>query len=183
MNMKSIALLGLLLPLVSGGVARASDERAPDVPAALVVGDDYKVSFHAYAVGVQIYTATVSPMDPSKLVWTFIGPEAVLFDADGEIVGTHYPYAGPTRPAWETASGSIVVGARSAPPEVVDPTAIPWLLLDAVKTEGPGVLARTEKIQRVHTTGGLAPFAAPTQLGQVARMPYTAEYFFYRAAE
>jgi hypothetical protein len=62
--------------------------------------------------------------------------------------------------------------------------ASPWLILSAVATNttGPGIFGRTTYIQRVNTIGGLAPAGAPTQLGQEARVPYTAEYFFYREA-
>ena len=154
-----------------------NDQRAPDVPAGLQVEEGSKVSFHTYAVGVQIYVATPSPTNPSQLVWTFRAPEAVLFDNDGNVVGIHY--AGPT---WETESGSMVVGARVAG-ATVDATAIPWLLLRKVSAEGPGVLERTTYIQRVNTTGGLAPAAAPTQTGQEAHVPYTADYYFFRQTE
>ena len=41
----------------------------------------------------------------------------------------------------------------------------------------------TTYIQRVNTTGGLAPAAVPTQAGQEVKVPYTAEYFFYRATQ
>jgi hypothetical protein len=148
----------------------------------LAVPDGNKVSFHAYAVGVQIYSATASAASPTGFAWTLQGPDAVLFDSDGNVVGSHYAFAGPTRPAWETLSGSRVVGSRTVPGVTVDPTAIPWLILNAVRTNtvGPGVLERTTHIQRVNTSGGLAPSAAPTQLGQEARVAYSAEYFFYR---
>jgi hypothetical protein len=180
----SLAALGaiLLAPALPVRADPGQDNRAPDVPPTLEVPDGNKVSFHAYAVGVQIYTATPSPTDPTQLVWTFTAPEAVLFDSDGNIVGIHYAYAGPTRPAWESESGSLVVGARRAL-ATVDSSAIPWLLLQAVHTEPPGIFARTTYIQRVNTTGGLAPAMAPTQAGQEARVPYTAEYFFYREAQ
>jgi|SoiMethySBSTD1v2_1073268.scaffolds.fasta_scaffold737951_1 hypothetical protein len=156
---------------------QGQDNRAPEVPTTLQVGDSYKVSFRAYAVGVQIYVGTPSAADPTKFVWTFKAPEAVLFDNEGEVVGIHY--AGPT---WESESGSKVVGARVAG-VTVDATAIPWLLLSAVSTAGPGILDQTEYIQRVNTTGGLAPAAAPTQAGQEARVPYTADYYFFREAQ
>jgi hypothetical protein len=32
----------------------------------------------------------------------------------------------------------------------------------------------------VNTTGGKAPLVDGTRVGQVARVPYTADYFFYR---
>ena len=92
------------------------------------------------------------------------GSVLVDIDADGKVVGHHYAFAGPTRPAWESESGSRVVGARSVPGVTVTPGAIPWLILSAVPdvTIGPGIFARTTYIQRVNTTGGLAPVAAPT---------------------
>src|SRR5262249_61330423 len=121
-----------------------------------------------------IYLAPPSSADPTKFVWTFQAPAAVLYDSDGNEVAIHY--AGPT---WESESGSKVVGARVAG-VTVDPTAIPWLLLRAVSSEGPGVLDGTTYIQRVNTVGGLAPATPPTAAGQVARVPYTADYFFFR---
>jgi hypothetical protein len=64
----------------------------------------------------------------------------------------------------------------------VDPDAIPWLLLAAVpaSTEGPGIFADTTYIQRVNTSGGKAPSVTGNFVGQVARVPYTADYYFYR---
>jgi len=175
-----VALL-LWLTAFSATADHGRGNRAPEVPAALQVPDGNKVSFHAHAVGVQIYVATSSPTNAAQLVWTFKAPEAVLFtaeddcDDDAEVVGIHY--AGPT---WESVSGSKVVGARLAG-ATVDPTAIPWLLLQAVSTEGHGIFQRTTYIQRVNTAGGLAPAAGPTQAGQEARVPYTADYYFFRS--
>lgn len=145
-----------------------NDNRAPAVPAALEVPDGNKVHFHAYAVGVQIYTWNGSS-------WVFKAPEAVLFaDVNGcGAVGIHY--AGPT---WESESGSKVVGAR-VNGITVEPTAIPWLLLKAVSAEGPGIFDRTSYIQRVNTVGGLAPSSPGDSTGQEARVHYTAEYYFY----
>jgi hypothetical protein len=182
--MKSIALLSLFVSLAGVAAAdSATDNRAPEVPTTIQVSSDFKVSFRTYAYGVQIYTGIVSPTDPTKLVWTLKGPEAVLLDSEGNIVGAHYAYAGPTRPAWQFDNGGFVVGSRTIPPVLVDPTAIAWLLLDAVYAEGPGVLKRTVYIQRVNTVGGLAPVAPPPAIGAEIRIPYTAEYYFYRAAE
>ena len=150
----------------------ARADRTPEVPAGLQVPEGNRVEFHAYAVGVQIYQW-------NGTAWAFVAPEAVLFadaGANGE-VAIHY--AGPT---WESNSGSKVVGARVAG-ATVDPTAIPWLLLQAKTTEGPGIFARTTYIQRVNTTGGIAPATAGSSVGQLARVPYTAEYYFYRAQD
>jgi hypothetical protein len=129
-----------------------------------------EVAYHTYAEGVQIYRWNGAS-------WSFVGPEADLYaNAGGNgLVGTHY--AGPT---WESNSGSKVVGTvleRCTP----DATAIPWLLLKAVSNEGPGVFARITYIQRLNTVGGIAPTSAGNFMDEEARVPYSAEYYFYRA--
>ena len=44
-----------------------------------------------------------------------------------------------------------------------------------------GRFARLTFIQRVNTIGGTAPAEAGAFVGDEARVPYTAEYYFYRA--
>ena len=128
-----------------------------------------RLAAHFHATGVQIYRW-------SGAAWVFVGPEAVLYaDTGGKNkVGKHF--AGPT---WESVGGSTVVGgaARRCTP---DSTAIPWLSLTAVSGDRPGIFRRVTFIQRTHTVGGLAPSAPGSAAGQEARVPYTAEYLFYR---
>ncbi len=151
---------------------RAADNRAPEVPGNIQPqpAEAYKVHFQANAEGVQIYAW-------NGTAWVFQAPEAVLFDNDGNIVGIHY--AGPT---WESPSGSKVVAARVDSAPSPNPGSIPMLLLKATSTTGPGIFAQTVYVQRVNTVGGVAPASAGTVLGQIARVPYTAQYFFYRDA-
>jgi hypothetical protein len=111
--------------------------------------------------------------------WVFVNPAADLFaDAGGHgLVGTHF--GTPAGPGWRTLSGSQVVGTvtgRCTP----NASAIAWLRLDA-SASGSGVFEHTQFIQRVNTVGGLAPAAPGSVVGQEARVPYTADYFFYRA--
>jgi hypothetical protein len=88
-------------------------------------------------------------------------------------VGKHY--AGPT---WESNSGSKVIG-RKTKDCMPDPTAIPWLLLEAVSNDGPGIFGNIAYIKRVNTAGGLKPSSPGAGIGEVRRVPYTAEYYFY----
>jgi len=173
-NLIAVALCVATLAVVPR--ARGQDASAPEVPAALEVPDGNVVKFHAYGVGVQIYVWTVTAAGGG---WVFQAPEAVLFGSPEEhgVVGQHY--AGPT---WQSNSGSKVMGARIAG-VTVDPTAIPWLLLHAVSSQGPGVFNNVSYIQRVNTVGGLAPSVAGAFAGQVARVPYLAEYFFFEAQD
>jgi hypothetical protein len=62
-----------------------------------------------------------------------------------------------------------------------DSTTIDWLLLQAVSTDGPGIFNGVTYIQRVNTSGGKAPTAPGEFIGAEAKIPYTAEYYFYRA--
>jgi hypothetical protein len=165
-------LVLLLLALV--GPLRAdpgSGGRAPDLGdcGQLQVEPGHKVAFTAFAEGVQIYRWNGAG-------WVFIGPEAALYADDGGNGEVGFHYAGPT---WESLSGSRVVGALVASC-VPDPDAIPWLLLRAVSTEGPGIFGRISYIQRVHTVGGKAPAHAGSFVGEIAEVPYIADYIFYR---
>src|SRR5216117_1669144 len=126
--------VGALALLLGGGLttlAAGNDNRAPEVPVDIAVPAGNKVHFHGFGVGVQIYTWNGTS-------WGTAVPEAILFNAEG-VVTIHF--AGPT---WQSNSGSTVVGAL--PPKkavTVDPNAIPWLLLSAKSTEGPGIFANT----------------------------------------
>jgi len=166
-----LAVLGLVAPVEA---EPGNDNRAPDLAdyPKLQVEEGHKVAFHAYAEGVQIWGWTGTS-------WVFLKPEAVLYAtaADDGIVGIHY--GGPT---WESASGSYVVGTlidKATP----NSNAIPWLLLGAVKSEGPGIFEGVTYIQRVNTVGGIAPADPGEFPGEQARVPYTADYFFYRESD
>ena len=168
-NKTTIGALALLLGGGLAALAAGNDNRAPEVPFDIAVPAGNKVHFHGFGVGVQIYTWNGTS-------WGAAVPEAILFHAEG-IVAIHF--GGPT---WQSNSGSQVVGALPPKAVSVDPNAIPWLRLSAKSTEGPGIFANTTFIQRVNTTGGKAPLVDGTFVGQVARVPYTADYFFYRKA-
>ena len=76
--------------------------------------------------------------------------------------------------------GGIVVGAVSKRCEVAAAD-IPWLLLDVIRNDGPGVFHGVTHIQRVNTGGGQPPAGNGEFSGEVRNVPYTAQYFFYRA--
>ena len=158
--------------------ARASTaviDKTPELPEAcsqLAAPEGAKLAFRVYATGDQIYRW-------NGTAWVLFAPDAKLYvnsNYEG-LVGTHY--AGPT---WESNSGSSVVAARlkDCTP---DPNAIPWLSLQAVVAEGPGIFSGVTFIQRLNTTGGLKPSTTGTSVGLEARVPYTAEYYFYRGGE
>lgn len=160
---------------VLGGCATTQPLAPPEVPAALRAPAGQSLYLEALADGVQIYECSQKP--DSAYEWTFRAPEASLADRSGHPLGRHY--AGPT---WESSDGSAVVGEAKARDPGPRSSAIPWLLLAAKANTGSGTFAAAKSIQRVATVGGLAPAAACTgaNLKHVARVPYTATYYFYR---
>jgi hypothetical protein len=150
----------------------------PAIPSALSAPAGDVLRLKAYGKGVQIYQCTAATDQPDHYQWTLQGPEAQLLDRKHQVIGKHY--AGPT---WEAADGSRVIGEVVARDDGPDPTAIPWLLLNAKSVSGKGVLGEIHTIQRLNTRGGKAPPAAcdAGAVSQVVRVPYTADYYFYRS--
>jgi Protein of unknown function (DUF3455) len=82
---------------------------------------------------------------------------------------------------------------RALPPSdpgFVEPGTIPSLLLQEVGAASGPIggrrLTKTTYIQRVHTSGGIAPTTSCAQaadVGKRALVPYTADYFFYKAIQ
>jgi Protein of unknown function (DUF3455) len=161
-------------PLAEAAVAAPPP---PDVPSRLAVTGPHKVFLAGHAVGVQIYSCNAGA---NGFAWSLVAPRADLYGDNGKVIVTHF--GGPT---WQAKDGSAVVGRR-VDGVTVDPTAIPWLLLErASSSAGPDGdrLAGTTYIQRTATTGGLPPAAADcnaTTAGDVVEVPYTADYHFWK---
>lgn len=173
----AIALSAVILAL--SGCAGSPTPTPPDVPGPLRPPADQSLFLEALASGVQVYECAPKADQPSTFEWAFRAPEATLTDRSGRSLGKHY--AGPT---WESVDGSTVVGEVKARDPGPTQSAIPWLLLQSKSTSGAGVFTPTRSIQRVQTTGGIAPSepCTPGNVKQVARVPYTATYYFYRGA-
>ena len=165
----------VVLGLKPATAVTLDNNHGPELPAgcsSIVVEEGNKLAFHVYAKGSQVYRW-------NGTAWDFVAPVASLFaEANffGE-VGTHY-----VGPHWESKSGSKVKATRvpgtgCAP----DPNAIPWLILQATETSGPGIFEGITFIQRTNTTGGMVPTELGLTPGQIKEVPYTAEYYFYRA--
>jgi hypothetical protein len=166
-----LAALTLLLGLAAPAWAPAGDDfLIPNLGdcQSLKVQRGNKVSAHGFGVGVQIYQW-------NGAAWIFQEPVAVLFtDAeDTQVLAAHF--GGPT---WQSIGGGKVVG-KVLEQCTPDPDSIPWLLLSAASHEGRGIFSDVTFIQRLNTAGGKAPNVPGNFVGQVARVPYTADYFFY----
>ena len=143
----------------------------------------------------------------SGFAWAFYGPQATLFDVedgDDQQIITHFlspnpAEAGKPRPTWQSSRDSSTVWVNNTSPPAQSSTdaafvaagAIPWLLLPVAGTQvgptGGDKLTKTTFIQRLDTAGGVAPAAgtcaSAADAGKKALVPYSADYFFYKAAK
>jgi hypothetical protein len=144
----------------------ATQGSAP-VPPSLRVprGSHLVVSLHVLQ-GVQVYTCTAGS-------WVFQEP-----DADMSTVTSQRPTVLYTAgPEWvSTTDGSAVWGSPLK--EVAEPGTIPDLLVKAVKTRGTGLFGHIDYIQRLGTSGGLAPSGHCTA-GAITATPYRATEQFW----
>jgi hypothetical protein len=164
------ATAGTFLSTTAGHAAVPDPATAAvKVPAALKVPDGNKLTGVFAARGVQTYTCTDG-------AWKFLEPAATLSDRRGRTVALHS-----RGPVWvSTVDGSAVNAAAIASSPKTG--TIPELLLQATATRGAGVFADVSYIQRLNTTGGVAPATACTGTEQIG-VQYTATYAFYKPAK
>jgi hypothetical protein len=132
-----------------------------------------------HATGFQNYTCQAND------TWLFTDPEATLYKTTGvpKPIGMHFLNFATGRPVWQLKDGSSVEAARTV--TVSGGTGnIAWLLLQAVVTTAGSDgdrLTSTTWVQRLNTSGGVAP-AGTCAPGDRIAVPYSADYFFWRAA-
>jgi hypothetical protein len=156
-----------------------------------------------HAVGTQNYVC--KPTANGGFAFTLFTPQATLFtDSNREII-VHFFSPNPDeantdpnvianfaiRATWQDSADMSTVWAKldqsSTDAPFVAEGAVAWLLLDVVGTrEGPTggkTLSPAVRVQRLNTSGGLAPKTGCSSAGDVGRqafVPYTADYFFYK---
>jgi hypothetical protein len=173
---------------------RAADGTPPSVPAAVQVPAGNKLFFAGHAIGTQNYICLPSGTGVMFVLFT---PQATLF-SDGKQVTTHYFSPNPAedgtiRATWQhardtsTVWGEVKPGNSSSDPAFVAPGAIAWLLVTRVGSQdgpaGGDTLTATTFIQRLNTSGGVAPStgcSSSADVGKQAFVPYAADYFFYK---
>jgi len=176
--------------------AHADEVNPPPVPSNIQVPAGSKAFLVGHAVGTQDYVCLPSGTGVKFVLFT---PQATLFNgSDDRELTTHYfspnPSEGGTiRATWQdsrdasTVWGQVRPGESSSDPKFVAVGAIAWLLLRVAGTEegptGGNTLSSTTYIQRLNTSGGSAPSTgctSSTDVGHLAFVPYTADYFFYK---
>lgn len=173
----------------------ARDDEVPPVPAAVQVDMTANKLFRVgHATGTQNYICLPSG---ASFKYTLFTPQATLFEKNKQVM-THFfspnpDQGGTVRAAWQhddtsTVWGEVKDGNASSDPAFVEPGAIAWLKVTIVGYQdgpkGGDKLAGTTFIQRLNTSGGVAPSTgcnSPADVGKQQFVPYTADYFFYKA--
>src|SRR5216110_557147 len=172
----AVACTASLAQSVQGGEVTITP---PPVPANIQLPLGNTAFLVGHAVGTQNYICLPSG---TGFKFTLFTPQATLFNnADKEVI-THYfspnPVEGGTiRATWQhardtsTVWGQVKPGNSSSDPAFVAPGAIDWLLVTVVGAQdgptGGDKLSETTFIQRLNTSGGVAPSTGCTSLTDV----------------
>ena len=203
---KTAALVAAIAICAIGAVTQATAQvTVPPTPSTITVQQGNTAFLVGHAHGSQGYTCL--PTSTGDAAWSpSARPEATLFTdllgAQFQII-THFqsinenPKPGIVAPlsgnaTWQSSLDSSRVWAVKVNGIDPDPSiescpntgSIQCLLLQSVgNLKGPtggNLLAKATFIQRLNTLGGAVPTTACT-VGQTQLVPYSADYFFYKA--
>jgi hypothetical protein len=191
--MGCIIALGMAFTIAVPQAAHAQSVTPPPVPANLQVPSPNVGFLVGHGVGTQNYECQPSP-SIGHVAWTLFTPQAALFSDQEEQLTTHFfspnPFEGViVRATWQDSRDTSTVWGRviasSLDPSFVAEGAIPWLLVQVVGAQpgptGGSTISGSTFIQRLTTAGGAAPSTGcdrPTDIGNKAFVPYTADCFF-----
>ncbi|MDP9817697.1 DUF3455 domain-containing protein [Spirilliplanes yamanashiensis] len=145
----------------------------PDVPGTLVPPPGHVLSATAAAQGVQVYRCASG-------AWSLLEPAATLAGRTAgrparRVTAVHF-----RGPSWESTDDGSLVEAAAVASVPVEGT-IAQVLLKATKNRGTGVFGAVSYVQRLATSGGVAPAGTCTD-GATAGVPYRALYRFFTPA-
>ena len=135
-------------------------------------------AFRLRASGVQIYECRALLTDPDRFGWQFVAPDATLNDpASGHDVAALRAVD-----LWNSLVDLSSVSAVLRATQAAGTTNLPWTYMRAIPASADGMFAGVTSIQRVNTSGGAAPATgcAADTAGSEARVPFSAEYYFYK---
>jgi hypothetical protein len=183
--------------------AHADPVTPPAVPDNVKVPEGAKAFLVGHATGTQNYVCQPSGAGFKFVLFT---PQATLFGDNEKQIITHYfspnlspippEIEGTIRATWQDSHDTSTVWASATPATTstderfVQPGAVAWVRLTVVGRQGGPIgsnkLGPTTFVQRVNTSGGVAPSDGCSSLADVgnqAFQPYTADYFFYTGGE
>ena len=114
--------------------------------------------------------------DPNRFGWAFATPDVTLYDA-GRPIARHV-----AENTWEAIGDRSIVNGVLRARQDAGASNLPWVLFRTQSTADTGLFAGVTSVQRVNTTGGVAPSDGcdASNAGKETRVAVAADYYFYR---
>ena len=139
---------------------------------------DEAPAFRLRASGVQVYECRALLTNPDRFAWQFVAPDVTLTDptTGGDTAVLR------SVDLWNSLTDRSSVSAVLRATQSAGTTNLPWTYMRAIPASPDGMFAGVTSIQRVNTSGGAAPptGCAADTAGSELRVPFTAEYYFYK---
>jgi hypothetical protein len=165
----------LPLPLLAATWAVAAVAPPAGLAPSITAPAEEEAAFVLRGEGTHAFECRPLASDPNRFAWAFAAPDITLYDAGRPIARQA------SENTWEAISDrSSVSGAIRARQEAG--ASLPWLLFRAQSTPDAGLFAGVTSVQRVNTSGGVAPASGcdASNAGKEARVAVAADYYFYR---
>jgi uncharacterized protein DUF3455 len=162
-------------PSATAGSNKAAEVTAPNLGlfSRIKVPGDREPVLQLSARGAQIFRCEKRDVG---FAWVFRQPDAELLDANGRVVGRHGANF-----SFENVDGSRLVATIAAYDDAPKSTDLRWLLM-TTRSFGKGAFEGVTHVQRVNTQGGMPPARCDSsQVNQVLRVDFSADFVFYRA--
>ena len=126
--------------------------------------------------GTHVFECKPLANDPDRFAWTFSAPDSTLYDSGRPVARNA------AENMFEALGDRSTVTASIRARQDGGSNNLPWLLLRAQSTADAGLFAGVTSVQRVNTTGGVAPDTGcdANNVGKEARTAFKADYYFYR---
>jgi hypothetical protein len=169
------SVLALAVALTALPAAAAIPE-PPGISRNLRASAQEEPAFVLSANGIHLYECKPRATDPNAYSWYFVVPDATLRDSGGE----RARHAAVNQ--WDSTSDRSTVSGVLTAMQPTTPGNLPWALIRAIPGAADGMFAGVTSIQRVNTSGGVAPATGcdAASAGSEVRVNFSADYYFYK---
>ena len=160
--------------LLLAALPAAAAPNPPAVPAPLQPSAAEEPAFMLRGQGVHVYECR--PNASGGFQWVFTNPDVTLSDETADRATEVMPNT------FEAATDRSTVSGRVRAVAAADSDNLPWMLLSARSTADGGLFSGVTSVQRVNTSGGVAPRGGCGEYtaGTEARVAFSADYYFYK---
>ncbi len=167
----------LALPALAAATCALAAVPTPSgISAAIRAPANEEAAFVLRGEGSHAFECRPLASDPNRFGWAFATPDITLYDA-GRPIARHV-----AENTWEALGDRSSVTGVLRSRQDAGAANLPWVLFRAQSTPDAGLFAGVTSVQRVNTSGGVAPDSGcdASNAGKEARVTVAADYYFYR---